>query len=149
MIYSSGQPGPEIAATRSSSQFWWALLVTLVLVFLVTGFLQEFPFNVLLWGISIAILAIFVFLVYRSTRSPAKLEFAEVRRLIVCDQCKVESEGPYESGDHVFREIGPCPRCDGKLIIKAIYSIDSKTPLKRQQPQTETPSSVKELSTKS
>ena len=130
----TGEPGPELTTSSSSQRFWWALLITLIIVFVFWGFFQPIPINLILWGLSLGFLAIFVILVYRGTRSPAKLEFAEVRRLIACDKCDVETEGPLESGDHIFREIGPCPRCDGTLYIKAIYSIDSKEPLKRQQP---------------
>lgn len=144
MLNASGEAVPEMATTRSSNQFWLALSVTLALVFLVWGFLYQFPFNILFWAVSLAFLLIFLVLIYRNIRSPVKLEFTEVRRLIVCEQCGVESEGPYETGDHVFREIGPCPRCGGQLVIKAIYSINSKTPLKRQQPKTETSSQKKE-----
>jgi hypothetical protein len=131
----TGEPGPELAVGGSGQRFWWACLITLIFVFLVWGFLYEPPLNLILWGIGIAFLCIFLILIYRRTRAPAKLEFPEVRRLVACDKCSVETEGPLESGDHIFREIGPCPRCDGLLYIKAIYSIDTKKPLKRQQPK--------------
>ncbi|MFX1318475.1 MAG: hypothetical protein ACFE9D_06405 [Promethearchaeota archaeon] len=134
----AGEPTPELATGGSSQRFWWALLITLIFVFLVWGILVGFPFILLFWGIGLSFLIVFVVLVYRGTRSPAKLEFAEVRRLIACDQCGVETEGPLESGNHIFQEIGPCPRCEGTLYIKAIYSIDKKEPLKRQQPREET-----------
>jgi hypothetical protein len=132
--HATGEPSPALATGGSSQRFWLAVLVTLIAVFLVWGFFLGFPFNLVSWGAGLAFLIIFVILIYRGTRSPTKLEFAEVRRLIACDQCGVETEGPLEPGDHIFREIGPCPRCEGQLYIKAIYSIDKKKPLKRQQP---------------
>ena len=131
----AGEPSPELTAGTSGQRFWWALLITLFVVFLFWGFFQPPPFNFLLWGLGIAFLIAFLILVYRRTRASTKLEFAEVRRLIACDKCGVETEGPLESGDHIFREIGSCPRCEGRLYIKAIYSIDTKEPLKRQQPK--------------
>jgi hypothetical protein len=133
----AGEPSPALATSGSSQRFWWALLITLIAVFLVWGFFVDVPFNLLFWGLGLVFLGIFVILVFRGTRSPEKLEFAEVRRLIACDQCGVETEGPLEQGDHIFREIGPCPRCEGTLYIKAIYSIEKKEPLKRQQPKEE------------
>ncbi len=126
---------PSIAERGSHQRFWWALLVTLFIVFFIWGFFQPYPLNLILWAIGLLFLVIFLILIYRSARAPTKIELAEIRRLIVCDKCGVETEGPYEAGDHVFREIGPCPRCDGRLYIKAIYSIEKKKPLKRQQPQ--------------
>jgi hypothetical protein len=108
-------------------------------VFLFWGLVNPYPLNLLLWGLGLGFLCCFLILIYRRTRAPTKLEFAEVRRLVACDKCGVETEGPVESGDHIFREIGTCPRCDGQLYIKAIYSIDAKEPLKRQQPKKNTP----------
>jgi len=137
----SSEPSPTLTAGSSSQRFWWALLITLFVVFLFWGFFQPIPFNYLLWGLGLGFLGIFLILVYRRTRAPAKLEFAEVRRLIACDRCGVETEGPLEPGDHIFRDIGPCPRCEGRLYIKAIYSIDTKEPLKRQQPKEDTSNS--------
>ncbi|MFX1510155.1 MAG: hypothetical protein ACFFBR_07635 [Promethearchaeota archaeon] len=140
----AGEPGPELTAGGTGQRFWWALLITLFVVFLLWGFFQLPPFNLVLWGIGLVFLVIFLILIYRRTRVSTKLEFAEVRRLIACDECDVETEGPLEAGDHIFREIGPCPRCEGHLYIKAIYSIDSKKPLKRQHPRDEESEAKKE-----
>ncbi|MFX1342682.1 MAG: hypothetical protein ACFFAL_08285 [Promethearchaeota archaeon] len=134
---STSQPGPEMAP--GLQRLWWALVVTFIVIFYVWGtFFSDFPLNIVLWTLSVICLAIFISLIYREIRPPKKLEFIEVRRLIVCDKCGIETEGPFESGDHVFREVGPCPRCGGRLYLKAIYGIEGKTPLKRQQPLTET-----------
>ncbi len=131
----AGEPSPELTAGGMSQRFWWALLIALIIVLLFWGFFQPPPLNFLLWGLGVGFLGVFLILVYRRTRTPTKLEFAEVRRLIACEKCGVETEGPLESGDHIFRDIGPCPRCEGGLYVKAIYSIDAKEPLKRQQPK--------------
>jgi hypothetical protein len=144
----TGEPPPTLTAGNSSQRFWWALLITLIFIFLVWGFFYSEPINLLLWGIGIGFLCAFIILVFRGTRSPAKLEFAEVRRLITCDKCGVETEGPLEPDDYVFREIGPCPRCEGRLYIKAIYSIDTKQPLKRQQPKEDAAESESETESK-
>ena len=127
--------GTSIATSRLAERFWWALLIAIVVACILWGFVQPFPFNIILWIIALAFLLLFLFLVYRSARGPPKIKLSEVRRLISCEQCGVETEGPFESGDHVFREVGKCPRCGGKLIVKAIYTIDSKETLKRQQPK--------------
>jgi hypothetical protein len=133
---STSEPSPAIASGRQ--RLWWALVITLIVIFFVWGTFSDFPFNLILWALSVVCLAIFITLIYREIRPPKKLELIEVRRLIVCDQCGVETEGPFESGDHVFRDVGPCPRCKGRLYVKAIYGIDGSAPLKRQQPSQET-----------
>jgi hypothetical protein len=134
----SGQLSPEL--TPSRQRLWWALVVTLVVVFYIWGVFADFPFNLILWGMAVLCLAIFIYMIYRQVRPPKKIEFLEIRRLIACDKCGVETEGPFEPGDHIFRDIGPCPRCDGRLYIKAVYGIDEKTPMKRQQPLPESSS---------
>ena len=133
---STSQPSPAITPGRQ--RLWWALVITLIVIFFIWGTFSDYPFNLVLWALSVVCFAIFISLIYREIRPPKKLEFIEVRRLIVCDKCGVETEGPFESGDHVFRDVGPCPRCEGRLYLKAIYGIEGKTPLKRQQPITET-----------
>lgn len=136
-IQASGPTSPEITQRRLSQPLTWALLITLALIFGIWGVTQTFPYNIILWFLSILCIVILVILFIRGLRGVPKLKALEVRRLIVCQKCGVESEGPYESGDFVFRTIGPCPRCGGTLHIKALYSIDTKTPLKRQQPRDE------------
>ena len=126
--------GTSLATSRIAERFWWALLIAIVVACILWGFVQPFPFNIILWVVALAFLLIFLFLVYRSARGPPKIKLSEVRRLIACEQCGVETEGPFESGDHVFREVGTCPRCGGRLVVKGIYTIDEKKPLKRQQP---------------
>jgi len=126
--------GTSLATRRFGELFWWALLFAIVVACILWGFVQPFPFNIILWTIALGFLLVFLFLVIRSARGLPKLKLAEVRRLIGCESCGVETEGPFESGDHVFREVGKCPRCGGLLVIKGIYTIDSKEPLKRQQP---------------
>jgi hypothetical protein len=66
-------------------------------------------------------------------RSPA-ITPSEVLRLIVCQSCGVESEGPFSSGDYVFRTVGECPRCKGTLYIKALYSSEAKAGAKKHKP---------------
>ena len=133
---STSQPSPAMPPGRQ--RLWWALVITLIVIFFVWGTFSDYPFNLILWALSVVCLAFFISLIYREIRPPRKIELLEVRRLIVCDQCGVETEGPFESGDHVFRDVGPCPRCKGRLYVNAIYGIDGSTPLKRQQPSQET-----------
>ena len=126
--------GTSLATRRLGELFWWALLIAIVVACILWGFVQPFPFNIILWVVALVFLLVFLFLVYRSARGPPRIKLAEVRRLIGCERCGVETEGPFESGDHVFREVGTCPRCGGLLFVKGIYTIDTKEPLKRQQP---------------
>jgi hypothetical protein len=119
---------------RGNQPLFWALLITITVICVFWGYLSPYPYNLLLWGLACIAFVLFLVLLRRSYRSIPRIEATEVRRLIACEGCGVESEGPFEKGDYVFREVGKCPRCGGQLIVKALYGVDEKTPLKRQQP---------------
>ncbi|MFX0168875.1 MAG: hypothetical protein ACFE89_05880 [Candidatus Hodarchaeota archaeon] len=140
---------PGVTTSQFTQRFWLALLIALVIVCVLWGFFQPYPFNILLWVIALAFLIIFLFMIYRGSRGPPQIKLAEVRRLISCESCGVETEGPFETGDHVFRKVGSCPRCGGLLYVKAIYSIEGKEPLKRQQPPEQTTTEAREAPSQS
>lgn len=135
--HASEQPSPLITTRRYKQPLTWALLLTLGLIFAIWGLFSGPPYNYILWVLAAISLIVLVIVLIRDLRGTPKLEFSEVRRLVACESCGVESEGPFESSDFVFREVGKCPRCGGSLYIKALYSIDAKTPLKRQKSPTQ------------
>ncbi len=133
-IHAAGQPSSLITTSRYKQPLTWALLLTLGLIFAIWGLFSEYPFNLIFWCLAGLSIIIFIVVLVRDLRGVPKMDVSEVRRLISCQSCGVESEGPFESRDYVFREVGKCPRCGGTLFIKALYSLDAKTPLKRQKP---------------
>ncbi|MFX1475269.1 MAG: hypothetical protein ACFFCO_07330, partial [Promethearchaeota archaeon] len=120
--------------SRGNQPLFWALLITLTIICAFWGFISPFPYNLILYALAIIAFISFLVLLRRSYRGIPRIDATEVRRLVACDACKVESEGPFEKGDYVFREVGKCPRCGGLLYVKALYGVDEKTPFKRQQP---------------
>jgi hypothetical protein len=143
--HATGQPSPLISS-RYKQPLTWALLLTLGLIFAIWGLFSEPPFNLIFWSLGGLSIIVLIVVLIRDLRSAPKIELSEVRRLIACRSCGVESEGPFESHDYVFKEIGTCPRCGGSLYVKALYSIDAKTPLKRQKApeKSDAPISTKE-----
>lgn len=137
---SAGQPTPELTTRQIKQVLLWAILLSLTFLLGALGFFQLYPLNLVYWFLALLAFALFIFSFLRTMRVP-KIDITETRRLIACQECGVEAEGPFEKGDHVFRPVGSCPRCGGHTYVKALYSIDSKIPLKRQQSKEETISS--------
>ncbi len=51
----------------------------------------------------------------------------KIVRLLVCESCKLSYEDVnIAPGDHIFKEVGTCPKCGGKLKIAAIYRVAIK-----------------------
>lgn len=127
---------PSVAMpSRGNQPLFWALLITLSLICAAWGFFSPYPYNLILYALALIAFISLLVLLRRSYRGIPPIEATEVRRLVACDACGVESEGPFEKGDYVFRQVGQCPRCSGQLYIKALYGIDEKAHLKRQQPR--------------
>jgi len=134
-VRSSGETphltSPSIGCTQP---LYWAILLVLGLLLAFWGFLFPIPFNLILWVLAAASFTALVVLLVRTLRWSPSMKPLEVRRLVACQKCGVEAEGPFQPGDYVFKPIGSCPRCGGSLYVKALYGIEASEPLKRQQP---------------
>ena len=129
----SQTPTPVIVSRRQRTPLTAALLLILALAFAVWGLFSNPPINLLLWFLAVLALVILVIVLLRGRRRIPKIEASAVLRLIVCQSCGVESEGPFQAGDYVFRTVGKCPRCKGTLYIKALYSPDEKSRVKEHK----------------
>jgi hypothetical protein len=49
------------------------------------------------------------------------LETLPVMTTITCQKCDFKSVRGFERGDYVFKQAGPCPKCNTTLLISAIY----------------------------
>jgi len=132
-------PTPVIVSRRQRTPLTAALLLILALAFAVWGLFSTYPINLLLWSLAVLALVILVIVLLRGRRRIPKIEASAVLRLIVCQSCGVESEGPFQAGDYVFRTVGKCPRCKGTLYIKALYSPDEKSRVKEHKPAKQSP----------
>lgn len=115
-----------MVSRRQRTPLTVALLLILALAFAVWGLFSTYPINLLLWSLAALVLVILAIVLVRGHRRIPKIEASAVLRLIVCQSCGVESEGPFQAGDYVFRTVGKCPRCKGTLYIRALYSPDEK-----------------------
>ena len=53
-------------------------------------------------------------------------EKENVITVIGCRGCDRREERAFETGDYMFKELGPCAKCSGVSFIKAIYLVPTK-----------------------
>lgn len=58
------------------------------------------------------------------------LEIPAVRTTITCQKCGFKNVREFERGDYVFKQAGPCPKCNNTLLISAIYREVKEKPKK-------------------
>jgi len=131
-------PTPVIVSRRHRTPLTAALLLILALAFTIWGLFSPSPINILLWSLAATALILLAILLLRGRQKIPNIEASAVLRLIVCQSCGIESEGPFQAGDYVFRTVGKCPRCNGTLYIKALYSPDEKSRVKEHKPTKQT-----------
>ena len=62
----------------------------------------------------------------RSAKPTQEEEKEKVITVIGCKNCDVREERAFAEGDYVRKEIGPCKKCSGTSVIKAIYAVSLK-----------------------
>lgn len=50
-----------------------------------------------------------------------KIEVPTVTTIIECKKCGFKSVREFQRGDYIFKEMGPCQKCNERMIITAIY----------------------------
>ena len=73
--------------------------------------------------LGITMLAVSTYMLLQWRRRTLKLssETPQVITTIQCQKCEFKSVRKFERGDYLFKEMEPCPKCKGKMIITSIY----------------------------
>jgi hypothetical protein len=50
-----------------------------------------------------------------------RIETPPITTTVECKKCGFKSVREFQRGDYVFKEIGPCQKCNEKMLITAIY----------------------------
>jgi hypothetical protein len=58
------------------------------------------------------------------------LELPPVMSTITCQKCGFKNQREFERGDYIFKEAGPCPKCNEKLLISSVYREVKEKPKK-------------------
>lgn len=127
----SEDTGAENATTptqRISSFVFAVILITLVLSLAALYFaLSAYNSGDASAGILLIIgfigLGLSTYMLLQTRRSVMRLalKIQPVITTISCQKCGFKNVREFERGDFVFKEVGPCPKCNDKLLVSAIY----------------------------
>ena len=68
-------------------------------------------------------LALSAYMLLQSRGKPMRaiLEMPKVITTLECPKCDFKNIRDFQRGDYIFKETGPCQKCDEKMTITAIY----------------------------
>lgn len=68
-------------------------------------------------------LALSTYMLFQTRRRMQKfsLKTQPITTTIVCSKCGFKNIRNFERGDYIFKELGPCTKCEETMIISAIY----------------------------
>ena len=58
------------------------------------------------------------------------LKIPPVMTTITCQKCGLKNVREFERGDYIFKQAGPCPKCNDTLLVSAIYREVKEKPKK-------------------
>lgn len=58
------------------------------------------------------------------------IEIPPVITTITCQKCGFKNQREFERGDFIFKQAGPCPKCNETLLVSAIYREVKEKPKK-------------------
>jgi hypothetical protein len=115
-------------ATRISSFMLMVVLMTLALslVALIFGVSildqnSEATWVLVLVGFLGVATSTYVLFQTRRRLSKLKIVVPPVITTIECKKCGVKDVREFQRGDYMFKELGPCQKCNDKMMITAIY----------------------------
>jgi Mn2+/Fe2+ NRAMP family transporter len=120
--------GTEASAKRFSSIVLVVIVVVLALSLTALYqayelFLSNDPIMGYYLLIGIIGLALSTYMLFQTRRRVQRftLETQPITTTIVCPKCNFKNVRNFERGDYILKELGPCTKCEGTMIISAIY----------------------------
>jgi hypothetical protein len=73
-------------------------------------------------------LAITAYILFQTRKRPVPASFKtpKVLTTLECPKCDFKNIRDFERGDYIFKEAGPCQKCDQKMTVTAIYREEKK-----------------------
>ena len=134
-------PAPE-PAQRVSSYFFLIIFVVLIISFAALGLAiawyhggEGLESNIpsilfLIIGFVGVSFSTYMLLQTRQRVMQLSLEIPPVLTTVTCQKCDYKNKREFERGDYIFKDAGPCPKCNNKLIVSAIYREVKEKPKK-------------------
>jgi len=124
------KPPPQSnTATRVSSFVLMIIFVTLALsltalILAITAFSygnEVVAGYLLLIGFLGVALSTYVLFQARRRIMRLKMEVPVINTTVECVKCATKNVREFQRGDYIFKELGPCQKCNDKMLITAIY----------------------------
>ncbi|HDN01398.1 MAG TPA: hypothetical protein ENF42_00310 [Candidatus Bathyarchaeota archaeon] len=78
------------------------------------------PFTLIMIGLTVFLVVYLLTSTFLTKkREPPKKKLVTV---LTCLNCTYIEKRNYKEGDYVGKTVGECPKCEGNMLIKAIYS---------------------------
>ncbi len=108
-----------------------AFAIGAIVLFLLASLIdsvQDYSMYILIIGAALLVASwgIYFFVGKPSSKKTLPDERENVITVIGCKGCDKREERAFETGDFMFKELGPCAKCSGVSFIKAIYLIPTK-----------------------
>ena len=71
-------------------------------------------------------LSVYMLLQTKGTPTSASFEVPRVITTMECPKCDFKNIRDFQRGDYIFKEAGPCQKCEEKMTITAIYRESKK-----------------------
>ena len=73
-------------------------------------------------------LAITTYILFQTRKRPTTASFKtpKVITTLECSKCDFKNIRDFERGDYIFKDAGPCQKCEEKMTITAIYREEKK-----------------------
>lgn len=130
-------------AQKASSYFSLMIFITLIIALVciaigVGGWqkISSFPSGkdaiavFLVIGFAGVFFSTYMVLQTRKRVMKVSLELPPVMTTIMCQKCGFKNQRVFERGDYVFKDAGPCPKCNNTLLVSAIYREVKEKPKK-------------------
>jgi len=73
--------------------------------------------------LGLIMLALSAYMFFQMRRGAPKISLGayQVNTTILCQKCGFKNIRSFERGDFLFKEMGPCPKCNEKMFVSSIY----------------------------
>jgi len=123
------KPPANNTATKVSSFVLMIIFVTLALslialILAITAFSygnEVVAGYLLLIGFLGVALSTYVLFQTRRRIMRLKIEIPPINTTVECPKCGTKTVREFQRGDYIFKELGPCQKCNDKMLITAIY----------------------------
>ena len=70
---------------------------------------------------SAIVLSIYILSMMRAKPIKLGFEASKVSTVLQCTSCDYKNVRRFQRGDYIFKDAGPCPKCNGRMLISSIY----------------------------